>query len=240
MKKILLTGVALAALGCGSALAADLPARMPVKAPAPVMAYGYNWSGFYIGAHGGGGWSDRCFSVVGGAADGCHNADGWLGGGQVGWNMQTGQFVFGVEFSGSWADIGGSHASPLTPGDTYHSSVDSILLLTGRVGMTFDRMLLYVTGGGAWVRNEVQYTTGGVTTESLKNNRTGWTIGAGIEFGLTQNWSLAAQYNFIDLGDKTLTFVGPTAFSATADQEIHLATVRLNYRFGGGPVVARY
>jgi len=108
MKKFLLTSVALAALASSSALAADLPARrgMPVKAPEPV-AYGYNWSGFYIGAHGGGGWSDRCFSFLG-VADGCHDADGWVGGGQIGFNMQSGQFVFGVEFSGSWADISGS------------------------------------------------------------------------------------------------------------------------------------
>ena len=108
MKKFLLTGVALAALG-GSALAADLPARrgMPVKAPEPV-SYGYNWSGFYIGAHGGGGWGEKCFADTG-LSDGCHDTDGWLGGGQVGFNVQSGQFVFGVEFSGSWADISGSH-----------------------------------------------------------------------------------------------------------------------------------
>jgi outer membrane immunogenic protein len=240
MKKILLTGIALAALGCGSALAADLPARVPVKAPAPVMSYGYNWSGFYIGGHGGGGWSDRCFTADG-FADGCHDADGWLAGGQVGFNWQTGQFVFGLEFSGSWADINGSHAPLLAPADTYTSSVDSIFMLTGRVGMAFDRMLLYVTGGGAWVRNELQYTTFGVSTESFSQNRTGWTIGGGIEWGFAPNWSIAAQYNFIDLGDKTFTVIGPPTFTATADQELHLATVRLNYRFGGGaPVVGRY
>ena len=90
MKKFLLTGVALAALASGSALAADLPARrgMPVKAPEPV-SYGYNWSGFYIGAHGGGGWSDHCFTFAGGG-EGCHDANGWLGGGQIGFNMQAG------------------------------------------------------------------------------------------------------------------------------------------------------
>jgi outer membrane immunogenic protein len=238
MKKFLLTGVALAALG-GSALAADLPARrgMPVKAPEPV-SYGYNWSGFYIGAHGGGGWSDRCFTF-GGASDGCHDADGWLGGGQIGFNVQQGQFVFGVEFSGSWADISGSHNALQNPGDVYNSDINTILLFTGRVGMTFDRMLLYVTGGGAWVRNEFTYNSFG-TIDSVKQNRTGWTVGAGIEYGITPNWSIAAQYNFIDLGDKDVVFTN-NGFTATADQEVHLATVRLNYRFGGGaPLMARY
>jgi outer membrane immunogenic protein len=237
MKKFLLTGVALAALG-GSALAADLPARrgMPVKAPEPV-SYGYNWSGFYIGAHAGGGWSDRCFSAFG-ISDGCHDADGWLGGGQIGFNVQQGQFVFGVEFSGSWADISGSHTSTQFAPDTYSSDINTILLFTGRVGMTFDRMLLYVTGGGAWVRNEFTYNGGPIDT--VKQNRTGWTVGAGIEYGITPNWSIAAQYNFVDLGDKDVVF-NLNGFTATADQELHLATVRLNYRFGGGaPLMARY
>jgi outer membrane immunogenic protein len=124
------------------------------------------------------------------------------------------------------------------PLETYSSDINTILLFTGRVGMTFDRMLLYVTGGGAWVRNEFTYNSGVV--DSVKQNRTGWTVGAGIEYGLSPNWSIAAQYNFIDLGDKDIVF-NNNGFTATADQEVHLATVRLNYRFGGGgPIVARY
>lgn len=239
MKKVLLTGIALAALSCGSALAADLPARRgaPVKAP-EVMSYGYNWSGFYVGAHVGGGWSNKCFTFAG-TGDGCHDGDGWLGGGQVGFNMQSGQFVFGVEFSGSFADITGSNSSLSAPAESYHSDATSIFLLTGRVGMTFDRMLLYVNGGGAWVRDKFDYAVGGVITDSVKQNRTGWTIGAGVEYGLTPNWSLAAQYNYIDLGDKDVTYP-VRGFTASAEQEVHLATVRLNYRFGGGPIAARY
>jgi outer membrane immunogenic protein len=241
MKKFLLTGVALAALACGPALAADLPARrgMPVKAPEPV-SYGYNWSGFYIGAHAGGGWSEKCFAFAG-ATDGCHDADGWLAGGQVGFNVQQGQFVFGVEFSGSWADINGSHNALLVPGDSYRSDVNTILLFTGRIGMTFDRLLIYVTGGGAWARDEFSYVRPGLGTATTDQNRTGWTIGAGLEYGLSPNWSIAAQYNYIDFGDKDVTFGAPFApFTDRVEQDIHLATVRLNYRFGGGPIVARY
>jgi outer membrane immunogenic protein len=239
MKKFLLTGVALAALG-GSALAADLPVRrgMPVKAPEPV-SYGYNWSGFYIGAHAGAGWGEKCWrDTVSGLADGCHDGDGWLGGGQVGFNVQSGQFVFGVEFSGSIADITGSHTSTLFAPDTYSSDINSLFMLTGRVGMTFDRVLLYVNGGGAWVRHEFEYASGGFT-DSVKKNRTGWTVGAGLEWGFTPNWSIAAQYNYIDLGNNDVNF--PTFGPSTVDHEMHLATVRLNYRFGGNaPLMARY
>jgi outer membrane immunogenic protein len=243
MKKYLLTGVALAALACGPALAADLPARraMPVKAPEPVPTY-YNWSGIYIGGHLGGGFSDKCFTFAG-ASDGCHDGDGFLGGGQIGFNLQSGQFVFGAEFSGSWADISGGHNATLIPADAYRSDVNTILLLTGRVGMTFDRLLLYVNGGGAWVRDEYEYSAAGVGTSTTKQNRTGWTVGAGVEYGFTPNWSLAAQYNYVDLGDKDVTFGGaaaPFPFTDSVDQQLHLATVRLNYRFGAGPLVARY
>jgi outer membrane immunogenic protein len=243
MKKFLLTGVALAALS-GSALAADLPARrgMPVKAPEPVV-YAYNWSGFYIGAHGGGGWSEKCFTFIN-SDDGCHNGDGFLGGGQIGFNYQANQFVFGVEFSGSWADITGDHKARLAPADTYRSEINSILMATGRVGLAFDRMLLYVTGGGAWAHDKFEYVdaTGLVTgTSTAKKSRTGWTVGAGIEYGIAPNWSIAAQYNFVDFGDKNVAFTGAGGnFTDSVDQQVHIATVRLNYRFGGGPVVARY
>ena len=109
--------------------------------------------------------------------------------------------------------------------------------------MSFDRLLIYVTGGGAWARDKFDYTAAGVGTATTKQNRTGWTVGAGIEYGLSPNWSIAAQYNYVDFGDKDVTFggavVGP--FTDKVEQDIHLATVRLNYRFGvGGPLVARY
>jgi outer membrane immunogenic protein len=240
MKKFLLTGVAVAALACSPALAADLPARMPVKAPPVQAPIAYNWSGFYIGGHGGGGFSDKSFTSDG-LDDGSHDGDGWVAGGQVGFNWQTGQFVFGIEFSGSAADISGSHPSLLTdPSGTYSSDINSIFLLTGRVGLAFDRLLLYVNGGGAWVREEIGFVSDDFGSDSVKKNRNGWTVGGGLEYGITPNWSIAAQYNFIDLGDKNTFFVN-NGFNASSDQQIHLVTGRLNYRFNwGGPVVARY
>jgi outer membrane immunogenic protein len=241
MKKFLLSGVALAILA-GPVFAADLPARrgVPMKAPEPVMTYGTNWTGFYVGAHAGGGWSSKCFEFAG-ASEGCHNGDGWLAGGQLGYNWQAGNWVFGLEFSGSFADISGSHAALLDPTDTYRSRVDSVLLFTGRVGMTFDRVLRYVTGGGAWVNDRFRYVDAGVGTAAANTDRWGWTIGGGAEFALSPNWSLAAQYNYVDLGrrDEAFSGGGVVAFTDRVQQELHLATVRLNYRFGG-PVVARY
>jgi outer membrane immunogenic protein len=242
-RSLLATIATAVALATAPAMAADM--RMPVKAPPPVAPAPtfYNWSGIYIGGHAGGAFGERCFSDVVGDL-GCHDNDGFAGGGQIGFNIQNGQFVFGAEFSGSWADLTGSHSNAFFPGDSFHSDVDTILLLTGRVGLAFDRALLYVTGGGAWVRNEFRWNDGGGFIWSDKQNRTGWTVGAGLEYGITPNWSIAVQYNYIDLGDKDVNFVGPGApFTVQADSHIHLATARLNYRFGGfggGPVVGRY
>jgi outer membrane immunogenic protein len=244
-RSLLATIATAVALATAPAMAADM--RMPVKAPPPVAPAPtfYNWSGIYIGGHVGGAFGERCFRDVIGDL-GCHDNDGFAGGGQIGFNVQNGQFVFGAEFSGSWADLTGSHSgSFFTPADSFHSDVDTILLFTGRVGLAFDRALLYVTGGGAWVRNDFRYNDGFGFESSHKHNRTGWTVGAGLEYGLAPNWSIAVQYNYIDLGEKDVNFFTPNTgpFTVQADSHIHLATARLNYRFGGfggGPVVGRY
>jgi outer membrane immunogenic protein len=172
--------------------------------------------------------------------EGCHDVDGLLGGGQVGFNWQSNQFVFGVEFSGSVADLNGSHVIPGTLSENYSTSVDGLFLLTGRVGLTWDRVLAYVTGGGAWSRDRYTYTDLAGLTSDARENRWGWTVGAGLEFALSPNWSLAAQYNYVDFGDKERNFSGLAgAFNENIDQQLHIGTVRLNYRFGG-PAVAPY
>jgi outer membrane immunogenic protein len=220
--------------------AADM--RAPVKAPLPAPVYAYNWTGFYIGGHIGGAWSERCFEgTLGIVGKACNDKSGWLGGGQVGFNIQTGQFVFGVEFSGSWSDLGGGNTTGTLPAGWWASSDGkSLLLLTGRVGYAFDRALIYVTGGGAWARNSVDLSNG-VAVISHDFDRQGWTIGAGFEYALSPNWSLAGQYNFVDLGSKSVAFAAPLNVTGSVSQDVHVATLRLNYRFGwGAPVTARY
>src|SRR6187399_798992 len=119
MKKVLLSTVALIAFAAPAA-AADLAARPYTKAPPPMIAAVYDWSGFYIGANGGWGSSHNCLTntAVGGVAfaplsEGCHDADGGTIGGQVGYRWQAGNWVFGLEAQGNWADFNGSNASDL-------------------------------------------------------------------------------------------------------------------------------
>ena len=135
MKKLLLGTIGLVAMS-GSAIAADLAAR-PYKAPPPVVAAIYDWSGFYIGANGGWGESRNCWGVVplSGVtiADGCASRSGGLFGGQLGYRWQSGQFVFGLEAQGDWADLSGSHVSVVNPLFTTGVKVDAVGLFTGQI-----------------------------------------------------------------------------------------------------------
>src|SRR3979411_692012 len=105
MKKFLLGTVGLVALGLAPASAADLAARPYTKAPLPMIAPIYDWSGFYIGANAGWGWSRKCWDLVTTPAgvpiapfrEGCHDATGGTAGGQIGYRWQARQWGFGLE-----------------------------------------------------------------------------------------------------------------------------------------------
>jgi outer membrane immunogenic protein len=251
------TALAGAMLLAGAANAADLPIR---KAPAPVaVAAPFSWSGFYIGAHAGGGWgtkewSDPFFSTKQvlfppGVGGGSYNINGFLGGGQIGFNWQSGWVVFGAEADASWTNMKGNGACFF--GDVNCSTkVNALGTIVGRIGGTYDRVLLYILGGGAWVREKHTATavSGGidgftVASSSTSSTRWGWTIGGGVEVAFTPNVSGKLQYNYMDFGNKTHEFAFDEGDSIgfRIRQSIHTVKVGLNYRFDWGtPVVARY
>jgi outer membrane immunogenic protein len=253
MKKFLLTTVALAALG-SSASAADLAARPYTKAPAPIAAAIYNWSGFYIGANGGWGSSRKCFDDVGfvgfplpAVRDVCADADGGLAGGQIGYNWQAGSWVFGLEAQGDWADLKGGADSLLTPGITARARIDGIGLFTGRVGYAWNNVLLYVKGGAAVAADRYRAVVTGtdVLISSASETRWGGVAGVGVEIGFAPNWSVGFEYDHLFMGSRDIAFSGAFALPPLPVERIHqdvdMATVRINYRFGwGSPVVAKY
>src|SRR3954453_12747977 len=171
MKKFLLGTVGLVALGmaAGPASAADLAAR-PVytKAPPPMVAAAYDWSGFYIGANGGWGTSRKCWdaATTGGVflgAEGCHDANGGVAGGQIGYRWQSASWVFGVEGQGNWADFKGDNISAIPGfGLRNQSKIDAFGLITGQIGYAWNNALFYVKGGAAVVGD--RYRTFDVAT----------------------------------------------------------------------------
>ena len=216
----------------GAAQAADLPPRAPAPAPAVVVpAPGYNWTGFYIGANGGYGWSGASATVAGVTVDG-GDLKGPFAGGQVGYNFQSGMFVFGVEADGQWANIKESYS---IVGLTFTDKINYFFTARGRLGVAAQNVLFYGTGGYAHIGAKSSVTDG-ITTLSVSGDRGGWTAGGGAEIGFG-NASIKFEYLYIQTFDKD-----EIVFGVPVSWNVHVHTVKagLNYRFGGGPVVARY
>ena len=243
--------IALAAAGLSVApgqvaFAADMPARAPAYQVMPIVS-GYNWSGFYVGVHAGYGWGNLgrvdVNSVTGATvASSTFKDNGILGGGQIGYNwMASSNFLLGLEVDLSAANITGSDtvvvAAPASR-RKYDEKLDWFGTARGRLGYTVNNWLLFGTGGFAWgndklTRTQVAGVTGGAIAgrvETASKMKTGWTVGGGLEYGLTPNWSVKAEYLYVSLGQDGYLF--PIA-TRRNDENLKLHTVQLgvNYRF---------
>lgn len=246
MNKTLFAGATIAALMIGAlpASAADI-APQPYRAPA-LVPVAYNWTGFYVGAHAGYGWGskdwDQTFTSGPFALDRSAtsaNVNGFLGGGQIGANWQTGQWVFGLEGDWSWTNADGCSSHVLSPTFSGCTNANWYATVTGRLGVANDRSLIYAKGGVAFADEDHFITFNGVPTTSTSNNtRTGWMAGAGLEYALSNNWSIKAEYNFMDFGKDNNTFnytANPAGLTERWDisQQVHVVKLGVNYRFGG-------
>jgi outer membrane immunogenic protein len=223
MKK-LLTAIILVT-SAGTASAADMPGAAPYQ-KAPIVSPAYNWSGFYIGAMGGYGWSDRV--AVNGVALTDADIKGGFGGGTVGFNYQFpgSMFVFGVEADAAWSNI---ERSETILGITAQERFNSFGSVTGRVGVAIDSVLLYGKGGYAWANNEIGASVLGLkASESHFHN--GWTAGGGVEWAFSGPWSAKAEYMFARYSEeKYLAALGGVGLGA----DVHTVKAGVNYRFGG-------
>jgi outer membrane immunogenic protein len=239
------------ALGVAApAAAADLPARTYTKAP-PVFAPAYDWSGFYIGINGGGGFSHKCWDLtnngiaaVPSSPEGCHDASGGTAGGQIGYRWQSSAWVFGLEAQGNWADFRGDNVSLVFPTDRNQSRIDAFGLFTGQVGYAWNNALVYLKGGAAVTddRYRIFDVPSGALTDTANETRWGGTVGVGFEYGFSPNLSVAFEYDHMFMGSRDVSFATPAGVFDGTDhirQDVDLFTVRLNYKFGG-PAIARY
>lgn len=199
-----LTSLALGVLANG-AVAADFTE--------PVV----DWNGFYAGVHAGWGWSDLDYSIADGSDfsnppefEGYSiDADGPLAGVQAGFNWQIDNFVLGVEGDASWSGIDGGFNAIDTPGDTYFFNADSeinwLASLRGRVGLTWDKVLFYGTGGVAFTDVDTKVVSdwpGSVENYSDLTSHTGWVAGAGVEVMFTDNITGRLEYLHYEFGEK--------------------------------------
>jgi outer membrane immunogenic protein len=237
------------------AFAADLPARQYGKAAPMISPMSvYDWSGFYVGANVGGAWDNG--TATNAALDGTFVSSGTarnsgvIGGGQIGYNyMVSPSFLLGVEADVDGTSLKGSVLS--IDGSNQHSSkLDAFGTVRGRVGFAENNWLFYGTGGFAWSEGSVTRTQIATvaamppipalagTVETASNTRTGWAAGAGVEWGITQNWTARIEYLYLDLGNATSVFPLSNRLQ-TSSLTMNVARVGVNYKFGG-PVVARY
>lgn len=224
MKAVLLAAGIVAALPAANA--ADLPARtgLPEKAPAYVPRQLYNWTGFYIGVNGGGGFGRSGFSFPG-EKDRFDVAGGLLGG-TAGFNYQIGPVVLGLEGDLDWSTIAGTGACI---GGTLscRSSNDWLGTARGRIGYAFNQVLPYVTGGAAFGNLNAGMPAFGL----IDATRMGWTVGVGIEYGFLPNWSAKLEYLYVDLGNVDCGAGCGGIVPATDRFSTSVIRAGINYRF---------
>lgn len=243
----LATVSSLAILGAiGSASAADLPTRVPVKAAPVVAPAPFNWTGFYIGIHGGGAWLDhkQTIAVVGGGglgicgiapgpADCTVDKFGGAFGGLAGYNFQSGRVVYGIEVDGSWLSLKGSKAFAPVPlvvdPLTIHAKVNWLATVRGRLGITMSPTLLYVTGGAAFGGVKSGWFDAAAApfqnAASIDKTAVGWVAGGGIEHAFANNWLVRVEGLYHDLGKDSVTVVTTgTTYNTTFRHRV--ATVR--------------
>jgi len=207
----------------GTAAAADLPPRpapQPYYKTPAVVPPAYNWTGFYIGINGGGGFGRSTWDTTG-----SFDTSGGLVGGTVGYNYQFGQAVAGVEGDIDWADISGTTNTACPPG--CKTSDNWLSTVRGRLGYAADRFMPFITGGAAF--GDIKATVPGFV--GADNTKAGWTLGAGLEFAIAGNWTAKAEYLYVDLGKFNCGLSCGVVAADNVSFTTNLIRAGVNYRF---------
>jgi outer membrane immunogenic protein len=279
MKRTSIAGAAFASLLVAtSASAADLP----VYTKAPAVAAVYDWTGFYIGTNLGYSWgrgstdgtatgtqtvtsnlAPTTVTPVSGLLSGRADVNGFIGGGQLGYNWQAGSFLYGLEgdiqFSNERGsgDVVCSLGVTVCPTFTRDYKLDWFGTARGRIGyLPAERILLYATGGLAYGGFSGSSWTLPMDIGTWSQTRVGWTVGAGVEAALGSNWSVKFEYLYMDLGNvggssatniitastvRGITTTTALAYLFNTKFTDNIVRVGLNYKFGGpSAIVARY
>ena len=231
------------------AIAALLLWMTAIVLASPAGAQNYNWTGFYVGAQAGLG-KPRDVVRYGGSSTGDpynddnekinHREDGFVGGVQAGYNLQLGFLVPGVEADFGYMGFNGSRFSPpqYDPNQETRAVSSGGLFgtVTGRLGIAIDRALLYTKGGFAYARPElgVDDNVPPLTTDTrTRKTFTGWTIGGGLEYAIGDHWTLKSEYQFMDLGRKSISGVASDGVTDRWKHEVtaHIIKLAFNFKF---------
>lgn len=205
-----------------------------------------NWSGVYIGAHGGYGFGDIDYTVdVPGVVNEkiTHDPSGWVYGGHLGVQHQYGRIVAGLEVSYSELDLSETKASISGGGRVRDIDIDSLFTATGRLGLASDHMLAYVKGGYAAADVGAFISSNGSPKLGASDWEGGWTLGAGIEFNCLSRFIVGLEYDYVslDIDDRKGDFPPPDTKGFTHTDfgsDIHTVLARISYKFGHDPAPA--
>jgi outer membrane immunogenic protein len=263
MNRIFYAGIALIAFAASGqpSTAADMPSRI-AKAPAPVAAQVFNWSGFYVGANAGYAWG-RATATDTPASNGVcwaqcgfqwgPDVDGFTGGLQAGWNVQTQNWLLGIEGDVGYLGLKGIAPDPNAAPAMVEARGGWFATLRGRAGVLFSpSVLVYGTGGVIYADTRTNvFRIPTINTSDADG--WGWTAGAGVEASLSHAWSWKLEYLYYDLGNERVSgLIGATGTTQFFDikQTGHIVRAGLNYRFATGkypvgktppaPVVTKY
>lgn len=238
-RQILLASVGAIAIS-GSAFAADLRPAPVYLPPAPI----FTWGGLYLGAQIGYVWGSDPIEVDSLVPSAFFNTqpNGVIGGFHAGYNLQLAQWVAGVEGTVDGSGLHGTRVSD--SGVSLGTRTDVQGSIRARLGVALDRVLIYATGGAAFAGFTNNYAFGDLT-ETDSKTRAGWTVGGGLEYAVTNNWSIGAEYRYSDFGHvvdfpfSTLTLGTVIVTHHLTDNQVQ---ARLSYKFSPAPapVVAKY
>jgi outer membrane immunogenic protein len=260
VKKFIAVVTAIAAFGfVNTASAAD----MPTKAPAPMMVPMYNWAGWYVGGNVGYGWGANSnpgltfadpgpvvgfagYFAAGGNVTPNVQPKGVIGGLQLGYNLQSNNFVYGLVTDIQASGMKASATNTVTPpGFVLSNQMNSVEIdwfgtLRAKLGLAQNNWLFYATGGLAYGQVKTSgsfFAPPGVVSFAGSNSttRAGWAAGAGLDYGLTPNWTIGVEYLYIDLGHVSYTETQATFPAASLTVSNHaaanIARATLNYKF---------
>jgi outer membrane immunogenic protein len=216
--KIVLAASALALLATGAAKAAEPIQQPPSEVPV------FTWTGFYLGIQGGYVWTNLDVSPSGLSSN---DLNGGMFGGYAGYNFEYAPWVFGIEgdFNGTWNNSSGVIVGP--PAAIVDIGTDWLASIRARVGYSYDRALIYGTGGVAWTSATADVTTA-LGTFSGDKTLTGWTLGGGVEYAFTDNWLGRVEYRYYGFDNADLDGAGPLG---NVDLNSQTVSVGIAYKF---------
>jgi outer membrane immunogenic protein len=237
----------LIATSAGFAAAAAMPGAQAADMPVKAQRYyepSASWAGWYIGAHAGAAWHQTSANVLDQDSEefpfgSTFSKTGFIGGGQIGYNWQHGNFVFGLE--GDISGLTGKNSLFIPPNPNrdpseygFSSQIRWLSTVRTRFGLAVGDTMVYATGGVAFAGVKTSEVIQGFGSYSQSKTKVGWAIGGGVEHMLSRNWTIGLEGLFVDLGSTKIQSSGPDASnnkSTKFNNQAVIGRVKLNYKF---------